>query len=171
MSRLLFRFDTWLVDPGASTLTNIKSQNDSGQVNKTEQIQLIDHKVMSLLLYFVERHDQVISRDELLSQLWSSQYVSDDVLNVAISNLRKHLQDSSRQPKYIKTIPRQGYQWLVVVEKIETESGSQAFPEQSKTSAEKNAFKKNASIASRWILVLPILFLIFIYLDFSGFKK
>lgn len=171
LSRLLYRFDTWLVDPVASSLTNNKAKDNIGQASNADQLQLIDHKVMSLLLYLMQRANQVISRDELLSQLWPNQYVSDDVLNVAISNLRKHLQDSSRQPKYIKTIPRQGYQWLVAVEKIEADIESERSTVQSNTSEVTNSFKKNSSKASRWILALPVLFLLFIYLDFSGFKN
>jgi TolB-like protein/DNA-binding winged helix-turn-helix (wHTH) protein len=109
VSQKQYIFDDWSVD----------SQNNT--LSKGGQLQRIDNKVMQVLIYLLERPKEIVSREELLSKLWTHQFVSDDVLNVAISSLRKHLQDSSRQPKYLKTIPRKGYQWLTGAKLVSAE--------------------------------------------------
>ncbi len=65
---------------------------------------------MNLLCYLVENRDRMVTREQILDAVWHGQVVADDVLNVAISNLRKSLGDDTKNPKYIKTVPRKGYQ-------------------------------------------------------------
>ncbi|MDF2176639.1 winged helix-turn-helix domain-containing protein [Aliiglaciecola sp. CAU 1673] len=68
---------------------------------------------MKLLCFLAANQGQVVSRQLLLDEVWRDQVVGDDVLNVAISGLRKALDDDSRQPHFIQTIPRKGYKLLV----------------------------------------------------------
>jgi len=49
----------------------------------------------------------------LLSEISDHAYVSDESLTQAISKIRQIFGDTSRQPKFIKTIPRKGYVLLV----------------------------------------------------------
>ena len=98
-----FLLENWLVNHDNLTIQN-KHQHKS-----------LDSKVMQLLCYLVAHRERVVSRNELLDQLWQGQVVADDVLNVAISNLRKALGDDFKQPIYIRTIPRKGYQLIASV--------------------------------------------------------
>lgn len=61
---------------------------------------------------------QAISRSHLISQLWSERgvFVDDSSLTQSISTLRKVLKDSSKQPTYIRTVPKVGYQFIAPVE-------------------------------------------------------
>lgn len=70
---------------------------------------------MQVLLYLVKHHDRPVSKDELLENIWAGKVVSEDALTVAISQLRKALGDSARQPDYIKTLPGKGYQLIAPV--------------------------------------------------------
>lgn len=82
--------------------------------NKHQQKDL-DSKVMQLLVYLLDNRQRVVTRNELLDQLWKNQDVADDVLNVAISSLRKALGDDFKTPVYIKTLPRKGYQLIAPI--------------------------------------------------------
>lgn len=93
----------WLVKPDSLSIQNKHHQKD------------LDLKVMQLLDYLVNNRQRVVSRTELLDQLWKNQVVADDVLNVAISHLRKALGDDFKTPVYIKTLPRKGYQLIAPV--------------------------------------------------------
>ncbi len=93
----------WLVKPDALSIKNKYQHKD------------LDLKVMQLLVYLIDNRERVVSRNELLDQLWKNQVVADDVLNVAISNLRKALGDDFKTPSYIKTISRKGYQLIAPV--------------------------------------------------------
>src|SRR5690606_40402488 len=55
---------------------------------------------------------QTVKKNTLIERVWSGRVVVDDVLSVAISQLRKALKDNARAPTYIKTIPGEGYQFI-----------------------------------------------------------
>ncbi len=72
-----------------------------------------------ILLMLSERPNQVISRDELHEFVWRDQgfQVDDSSLTQAISTLRKLLNDSTKAPQYVKTVPKRGYQFIASVER------------------------------------------------------
>ena len=87
-----------------------KLKNKSGEQNLPTQLNL----VLNLL---IEKSQTVVTREEFLSTIWSGKYVNEDALSRTIAELRKILGDSASQSKYIKTIPKKGYQ--LTVEPIE----------------------------------------------------
>lgn len=97
MQQKNFKFYDWLVKPHTNEL-----------VGPTQTLKL-DHKVMQLLLYFAANANKDLPKEEILRAVWGEGVFSEEVLTVAVSSLRKALQDDSRSPKYIKTIPRFGY--------------------------------------------------------------
>jgi len=93
-------------------------------IQRKHQHKDLDSKVMQLLIYLVNNRERVVSRNELLDKLWENQVVADDVLNVAMSNLRKALGDDFKTPIYIKTLPRKGYQLIAPVKVMPPKSRS-----------------------------------------------
>jgi TolB-like protein/DNA-binding winged helix-turn-helix (wHTH) protein len=91
---------------------------DGLSIQNKHQHKDLDSKVMQLLVYLVANRERVVTRDELLDQLWKNQVVADDVLNVALSSLRNALGDDFKTPLYIKTLPRKGYQLVAPVKAI-----------------------------------------------------
>ena len=73
---------------------------------------------MEVLLYLAQRQDQVIRRDELISDVWHSTFVTDEVLSRAISMLRTRLGDDRMTPRYIQTLPKVGYRLLMEVKPL-----------------------------------------------------
>ena len=55
----------------------------------------------------------VVSREQLIAEVWREEHITDDVLTHAISTLRKALGDSPRASIYIQTIPKKGYRLLM----------------------------------------------------------
>ena len=70
----------------------------------------IEPKVMEVLVYLAGRAGEVVTREELLDNVWSKMVVGDEALSRAVSLLRQHLQDDSRQ--FIQTVPRRGYRLI-----------------------------------------------------------
>ena len=95
---------------------------DGLSIQNKHQHKDLDSKVMQLLVYLVSNRERVVTRNELLDQLWKNQVVADDVLNVAMSSLRKALGDDFKTPVYIKTLPRKGYQLIAPVKAISSKS-------------------------------------------------
>lgn len=60
----------------------------------------------------------VVNREELQRQLWPDAISGDfeHGLNAAVNKLRQALSDSAGQPRYIETIPGQGYRFVAPVE-------------------------------------------------------
>src|SRR5215467_7718219 len=72
-------------------------------------------KVLALL---VQNPGEVITRDELHHKLWPNGTIVefDRSINAAVGRLREALEDSAGEPKFIETLPRRGYRFLVSVE-------------------------------------------------------
>ncbi|PVV06359.1 MAG: hypothetical protein B6D77_15985 [gamma proteobacterium symbiont of Ctena orbiculata] len=76
----------------------------------------LEPKAALALMLLVERAGVPVTRQELLDSVWKDVVVSDDALTQVIIKLRKALGDSSRDPHYIKTIPKRGYCLLADVQ-------------------------------------------------------
>jgi DNA-binding winged helix-turn-helix (wHTH) protein/TolB-like protein len=74
-------------------------------------------KVLSYLLSHTER---VVSREELHATIWGSSTFVDFErgLNVCIAQIRAALGDESSAPRYIRTIPRKGYEFICPVQHL-----------------------------------------------------
>jgi DNA-binding winged helix-turn-helix (wHTH) protein/TolB-like protein/Tfp pilus assembly protein PilF len=92
----------------------------------------LEPKAVDLLVTLAQHANQVMSREELLSQVWRGVIVGDDVLTQAIIKLRKALGDTSREPAYIQTIPKRGYRLIAAVSWIDAQPP--AAPEPAKQS-------------------------------------
>ena len=70
-----------------------------------------------ILQILVERSGEVVTRDELREKLWSADtFVEfDQSLNTAVQKIRQALRDSAESPRFIETVPRQGYRFLAPV--------------------------------------------------------
>src|SRR5579864_4464745 len=73
-------------------------------------------KVLALL---VEDPREVVTREELHQKLWPNGTIVefDRSINAAIKRLRQALEDSAEEPRFIETLPRRGYRFLVSVER------------------------------------------------------
>src|SRR5262249_21728794 len=65
----------------------------------------------------LQRPGEVVTREELRSRIWPQDtFVDfDNSLNTAINKLREALGDSADSPRFIETLPRRGYRFLVPI--------------------------------------------------------
>ncbi|MCF6092961.1 response regulator transcription factor [Microaerobacter geothermalis] len=76
--------------------------------------QMIDltPKEFELLIYLAQHRGKVMSREQLLNQVWNFDYMGDTrIVDVHVSHLREKIEANSRQPEYIKTIRGLGYKF------------------------------------------------------------
>lgn len=76
-----------------------------------EEIDLtqIEYLIMKL---FIENEDQSLNRETILKNVWGSDYYGDSkIVDVNIRRLRRKIEDSPSDPKYIKTVWGYGYRW------------------------------------------------------------
>jgi TolB-like protein/DNA-binding winged helix-turn-helix (wHTH) protein/Flp pilus assembly protein TadD len=98
-----FFVDEWLVEP------------DLNRISRAGKEVQIEPKVMDLLAYLAAHPGEVCSREQILKAVWASTFVSDEALGYAVSELRKALGDSARNPVYIATIAKRGYRLIAPV--------------------------------------------------------
>jgi cholera toxin transcriptional activator len=100
---------TYTFDPNSNSLTPLDNENEIIRLGSNES---------RILLMLSERPNEVITRDDLHEFVWRDQgfQVDDSSLTQAISTLRKQLNDSTKSPKFVKTVPKRGYQLISSVE-------------------------------------------------------
>ncbi len=69
-------------------------------------------KAFQVLAYLIEHRQQVVSKQELVEALWKDTFVTDDALVQAVTAVRKALGDDAERPRFIRTKPRLGYQFI-----------------------------------------------------------
>jgi hypothetical protein len=69
-----------------------------------------------VLVYLVQHRDRVVSKEELLAQLWPNQTVSESTLTQRLRAARRTLGDSGQNQHCIKTVHGRGYCFIAVVE-------------------------------------------------------
>jgi len=76
-------------------------------------------KAVAVLNYLMTHPDEVISRERLLDAVWGWDYPTGTrAVDVRIAELRKALGDDVAEPRYIETVPGQGYRFVGTVEAV-----------------------------------------------------
>ncbi len=99
------RVGEWCVRPAA------------GQISRAGEIVRLEARTMRLLVCLAERAGEIVSIEELLDRVWPGVTVAPDSVYQAVASLRRILGDDSKQPTYIATVPRLGYQLVAPVER------------------------------------------------------
>ncbi|MGA8620077.1 MAG: winged helix-turn-helix domain-containing protein [Candidatus Sulfotelmatobacter sp.] len=70
---------------------------------------------LQLLMFLVDNRGQLVTREQISSELWSSKDVFVDVeqgINTAIRKIRRALADDADEPQYLQTVVGRGYRFL-----------------------------------------------------------
>jgi DNA-binding winged helix-turn-helix (wHTH) protein len=92
----------------------------SGQLWRHTQVVHLPPKASAVLWRLATQAGEVVSREHLLATVWAGTVVSDAVLTVCVRELRRVLGDDAKRPRYIETVHRRGYRFMVPVERFET---------------------------------------------------
>ncbi|MBV8847856.1 MAG: AAA family ATPase [Bryobacterales bacterium] len=97
-------------------------------------------KTFSVLNYLVEHPGRLVTQSELLDAVWPETYVQPEILRTYILELRKALGDHAKQPRFIRTFPKRGYEFIALV--------SEEYAETESSAAEKNPIGRDAPLAA-----------------------
>jgi DNA-binding winged helix-turn-helix (wHTH) protein/sugar lactone lactonase YvrE len=93
-------------------------QMPSGVILQDGQPIKLEPQILTFLLLLIKHRDHIVSRDKIVAQVWGDKKASDDAIRALVKKLRIALGDNARAPKFLKTIPLQGYLFIMPV-KIE----------------------------------------------------
>ncbi|MGE5125270.1 MAG: winged helix-turn-helix domain-containing protein [Betaproteobacteria bacterium] len=69
-------------------------------------------RYLDLLLLLVAKRHEAVHRREILDAVWSDVVVSEGAVTQAVRALRRALEDDPREPAFIRTVARHGYQFV-----------------------------------------------------------
>jgi DNA-binding winged helix-turn-helix (wHTH) protein/tetratricopeptide (TPR) repeat protein len=74
----------------------------------------IEKKPMELLIFLLERREQMVSRDDIVKKLWRSNLFIDTEKNVnnVVRKLRTALGDNADRPRFLETVVGKGYRFV-----------------------------------------------------------
>lgn len=99
-----FSFNEFQVDP------------ESYQLRLGDEIVAMEPQAFDLLVYLIENRERVVSRDELLQNLWPGKVVTDAALSARLKAVRKAVGDTGKSQNIIKTTHGRGYQFVAKLE-------------------------------------------------------
>src|SRR5579862_5093116 len=81
----------------------------------------IEKKPMELLIFLLERREQLVSRDDIVKRLWRSDLFIDTEKNVnnVVRKLRTALGDNADRPRFLETVIGKGYRFVGPVRVID----------------------------------------------------
>ncbi|MDF2178919.1 winged helix-turn-helix domain-containing protein [Aliiglaciecola sp. CAU 1673] len=100
----------------------------------------IEPQVFNLLAYLLRHRDRIVSKSELMDNLWAGKVISDSTLSSCVKAARKAIGDGGKAQKYIATINRRGFRFIFDVNEsgaaeIDPQTGSAGIDEQLRQSA------------------------------------
>jgi Tol biopolymer transport system component/DNA-binding winged helix-turn-helix (wHTH) protein len=72
----------------------------------------VEPKAFRVLLFLLRNSGRLVTKDEVLGAVWNDCAASDNSLTRSIATLRRLLNDDTREPRYIATVPTVGYRFL-----------------------------------------------------------
>src|SRR5262249_23963629 len=84
----------------------------------------LTQKAFDTLLCLLRNQGRMVTKDELLKQVWPDTFVEEVNLAVNISLIRKALGDNLRDSSYIATVPRRGYRFVAKVQYLAKQNGN-----------------------------------------------
>ncbi|MGW3649445.1 alpha/beta fold hydrolase [Streptomyces sp. NPDC000878] len=72
----------------------------------------VEPRALDLLSHLVEHRDRVVSKNELLDEVWGDRFVSEAALTTALRTVRLAVGDSGSRQQVIRTVHRRGYQFV-----------------------------------------------------------
>ena len=69
-------------------------------------------RYFDLLLLLLERRHEAVHRQAIFERVWADAVVSESALSQAVRTIRRTLGDDSKEPRFIRTVSRHGYQFV-----------------------------------------------------------
>jgi DNA-binding winged helix-turn-helix (wHTH) protein/predicted ATPase len=83
----------------------------------------LEPQVFNVLAYLIQHRDRVVTKEELLGQLWPGRFVSEATLTSRVTAARRAVGDRGREQRLIQTLHGRGYRFIASVEERDTQEG------------------------------------------------
>jgi DNA-binding winged helix-turn-helix (wHTH) protein/tetratricopeptide (TPR) repeat protein len=87
----------------------------AGVLREDDRVIPLDAKPFELLVHLARNPGRIVSRRELLDALWPGGGTNEEGVVQCVVEVRRALGEATRSPRYLRTVPRQGYELAVEV--------------------------------------------------------
>lgn len=95
------KFGSWVLELSKQTISD-------GDVERE-----LEPLLFKLLCYFIINNEKIVTRQNLVDDVWCQNYVDDNAINRAMSELRKILKSENQKGQVVKTHYRKGYSFFL----------------------------------------------------------
>ena len=88
---------------------------------RDDEPQHVEPQVFDVLAHLVENRHRVVTKNELLDQVWGHQFVTESALTTRIKQLRQAVGDTGKDQKVVQTIHGRGYRFIASVQEVPDE--------------------------------------------------
>ena len=109
--------------PGSARFDQFQVDLSSGILQRAGVRVPVQSQPLQVLRLLLQAEGKVVTRDEIRKVLWPEDTFVDFELgvNTAVKKLRQALADPAEHPKFIETLPRIGYRFMIPVEWVPDE--------------------------------------------------
>ncbi|MCL1965057.1 MAG: response regulator transcription factor [Firmicutes bacterium] len=88
---------------------NIEMDRGSNRVLRGGEPVKLKPMEYKLLLYLIDNRGRLVTKDELLENVWQDTFIGEGTLSVHIRHLREKLEEVPNEPRFLKTLWGSGY--------------------------------------------------------------
>lgn len=92
---------------------------DRRELTRGSKAIAVGPQVFDLLVYLVQNHERVVSKDDVFDTVWNGRIVSESTLTSHINAVRKAIGDSGEEQRLIRTIARKGFRFVGDVREVQ----------------------------------------------------
>jgi predicted ATPase/DNA-binding winged helix-turn-helix (wHTH) protein len=129
----------------AASLPAIRIEPENEWAWWGEQRLELTPKGFAVLRYLVAHAGRLVTKEELLSAVWSATVVSEATLTSAIRDLRGALHETAAAPRYIETVHRRGFRFIGPVAAAEPETEARIENRKYHTESDQTALRSESS--------------------------
>ena len=99
---------------------------DRQELRRGAELVAVEPQVLDLLHYLIRNRERVVSKDDLIANVWNGRIVSESTLTSRITAARQAVGDSGDDQRLIRTIARKGIRFVGDVREIQSPSSTSA---------------------------------------------
>ncbi len=110
----------------------VEVDTDTYELRSGGRLVEVEPQVFDVLVHLISHRDRVVTKEELLDQVWGDRFVSESALTTRIKQVRQAVGDDGREQRVIRTAHGRGYRFVAPVTEAEGAAagpGAGAVPE------------------------------------------
>ena len=100
--------------PAVLRFSNLELDVPRYELRRNGQVVKLERIPMDLLVFLVEQHGRLVTREEIIQKIWGKDVFVDteNAINTAVRKIRQALKDDPANPQFVERVPGKGYRFI-----------------------------------------------------------